>query len=176
MRLHLIRHGEENRSAQIMPSSVRRAAGVRDAVSRRKGALTVVVSPAPRAVQTAELIFGGMACLLLDPRVDEMSYVPGVPPRQRRGEIFAGESWFGVLRRVSHFLDEVSRAHEEVFVVTHSGVFDAVNEITSGLPNRTCEMHIDWVRSSSWTKATDRWILLGHNRELPFGFGPDEGS
>lgn len=174
IRLHLIRHAEEQPDR---PNLTRQALEDCDALSDRLAQWQpsrIFTSPAARARETASRLFGPRE-VDIDPRLDEMVDVPGIPPRQRTTDHDSPESWHQVLSRVECFLDHLRPDEAEVAAVTHSGVFDAMHDVLSGsAAAERIELSTDHLHVTSWDldrRPPRVAVLLAHNASNPYGIG-----
>ena len=107
----------------------------------------VLCSDLARAVETAEIAFGGTATrVTLDWRLRELDYgeLNGAPvdvvARERLGHVDVpfpgGESYRGATARVARLLDEVvaSRSHRRVLVIGHTATRWALDHLLDGKP------------------------------------------
>jgi 2,3-bisphosphoglycerate-dependent phosphoglycerate mutase len=113
---------------------------------RRDDGLSVVfASDLRRAVETAEIAFGGSGTpVLVDPRLRECDYgeLNGTagPIHDRAGHLDVpypgGESWGQAVDRVSRFLVELAakRSGERVLVIGHSATRLALETVANGRP------------------------------------------
>jgi broad specificity phosphatase PhoE len=114
---------------------------------REDGIAVVYSSDLGRAVETAEIAFGGSGIpIRLDRRLRECDYgdLTGVPSAMLRKEIRlrveapypGGESYRDVVERVRAFLDDVVREHdgERVLLVSHAAPRWALQHLLEDIP------------------------------------------
>jgi 2,3-bisphosphoglycerate-dependent phosphoglycerate mutase len=130
---------------QGQPSERGRKAAARLGERRRNDGLSAVyTSDLGRAVETAEIAFGGTALpIIREPRLRECNYgtMNGAP----RAEVHTngvddrypdGETWREAVDRVKGFLDDLARSHdgERVLVIGHMSAWYALECMTKNLP------------------------------------------
>lgn len=114
---------------------------------RRRGVDVVFTSDLGRAVETAEIAFGGSGIpILQDPRLRECDYgeLTGMPvarlDAERAGRVDTpfpgGQSYRDVVEQVREFLDEVLRGWDgrEVVAIGHSATRWALDHLLDGAP------------------------------------------
>ena len=125
---------------------------------RRDGIAAVYTSDLARAVQTAEIAFGGTEIPVhRDARLRECNYgeLNGAPVaqveaerRSRVNEPFpGGESYRQVVERTRSFLDDVAAAHhgERIVVIAHSANRWALDHLVHGTPlEELVDAPFDW--------------------------------
>jgi 2,3-bisphosphoglycerate-dependent phosphoglycerate mutase len=111
---------------------------------RNDGLAAVYTSDLGRAVETAEIAFGGTAIpVIREPRLRECNY--GALNGRPRDEVHAkgiderypdGETWREAVARVTGFLRELAsdRDSERVLVIAHMSTWYAVESLVKNLP------------------------------------------
>jgi 2,3-bisphosphoglycerate-dependent phosphoglycerate mutase len=111
---------------------------------RNDGLSAVYTSDLGRAVETAEIAFGGTVLpIIQEPRLRECNYgtMNGAP----RDEVHAkgiddrypdGETWREAVERVTGFLDELARTRdgERVLLIGHMSAWYALERLTKDVP------------------------------------------
>lgn len=182
MHLYLLRHAEDRTGkhdphSRFLTERGRRQAraAARRLAERRPTELRTSVLP--RARQTADIVAEHVGLAVReDPRLNEIawaSFEDGVPPHPREDRLCppppGAESWHTFMTRVATCLSELclqATEDQRIVLVTHSGYFDAVNELLQGGAGRV-ELLVAHGGITHWQYRPGNlggvWLLHQHN-------------
>ncbi|AQT74803.1 MULTISPECIES: histidine phosphatase family protein [Streptomyces] len=183
MHLFLLRHAEDRRRKHDPHHPFLTALGRRQAEAAahwlaERRPTEIRTSTLPRARQTADVVAHHAGLVVReDPRLNEIVWASFGDGRQlpnpREDRLCppppGGESWHAFTTRVATCMSELchrATEHQRIVLVTHSGFFDAVNELLSGGAGRV-ELLVSHAGITHWQYRPGdpggAWLLHQHN-------------
>lgn len=137
----------------------------------------VYVSPLKRALDTAKIVVKAKANLIvLDHRLKERGYgeFEGSPYEQYRelikeNEDFipkGGESRVEFRKRIKEFFENLDEKHEDILIVAHGGVFNAVLKILFNLETEEARKYRLGNCEHCIIEKTDKFVMLIKDQKI----------